>query len=389
MTIQDHSNCPDYSTLLPGGHRILLDAAAQTMGEGHVTKIRKQYTISKQRERWTEEEHKKFLEALKLYGRAWRKIEEHVGTKTAVQIRSHAQKFFSKVVRESKNSDSSSTKVMEIPPPRPKRKPMHPYPRKLVIPVIKDMNFQQQSVRSTSPNSSVDQENQSPTSVLSAFASENGQFEDSSTPEGSSSLMSACQDIVNQHDDPILQDHISQLDVEPVSVKLELSPTIGAFRKESSPESTSPKFLKLFGKTMLLEDPEMTATKLTGPSAPVPSRAFCGGLPLPFIQLHCINFTAGSVNVPDNCQMDRITRTQINECFLESTRIQQSQNSVFQPKYSSNFRRASSDKYSRAFVPYKRSLSEKCSQSSAMNGTVLLEAQQSANMAEQSTVKLQ
>lgn len=36
---------------------------------------RKPYTISKQRERWTEEEHGKFLDGLRLFGRAWRKIE--------------------------------------------------------------------------------------------------------------------------------------------------------------------------------------------------------------------------------------------------------------------------------------------------------------------------
>lgn len=38
-------------------------------------KVRKPYTITKQREKWTEEEHQKFLEALKLYGRGWRQIE--------------------------------------------------------------------------------------------------------------------------------------------------------------------------------------------------------------------------------------------------------------------------------------------------------------------------
>lgn len=39
---------------------------------------RKPYTITKQRERWTEEEHNRFLEALKLYGRAWQRIEGHL-----------------------------------------------------------------------------------------------------------------------------------------------------------------------------------------------------------------------------------------------------------------------------------------------------------------------
>lgn len=71
------------------------------------------------------------MEALKLYGRAWRQIAEHVGTKTAVQIRSHAQKFFSKLEREGSSGVSKGTVTeIDIPPPRPKRKPTHPYPRK-------------------------------------------------------------------------------------------------------------------------------------------------------------------------------------------------------------------------------------------------------------------
>ncbi|TKY61185.1 LHY protein [Spatholobus suberectus] len=108
---------------------------AYSSGEEVVIKTRKPYTITKQRERWTEEEHNRFLEALKLYGRAWQRIEEHIGTKTAVQIRSHAQKFFSKLEKEAfvKGVPIGQALDIDIPPPRPKRKPSNPYPRKINV----------------------------------------------------------------------------------------------------------------------------------------------------------------------------------------------------------------------------------------------------------------
>ncbi|CAN1135430.1 Protein REVEILLE 8, partial [Linum perenne] len=99
-----------------------MENSTQTTADGSGKKVRKPYTITKSRESWTEEEHDKFLEALQLFDRDWKKIEDFVGSKTVIQIRSHAQKYFLKV---QKNGT-----VAHVPPPRPKRKAAHPYPQK-------------------------------------------------------------------------------------------------------------------------------------------------------------------------------------------------------------------------------------------------------------------
>lgn len=129
-------------------------------GEETVIKVRKPYTITKQRERWTEAEHKRFLEALKLYGRAWQRIEEHVGTKTAVQIRSHAQKFFTKLEKEAINNGTSPGQAhdIDIPPPRPKRKANSPYPRKSGL-SSETPTKELPSDKSTKPNMPLSNEN--------------------------------------------------------------------------------------------------------------------------------------------------------------------------------------------------------------------------------------
>eukprot|EP00826_Nyctotherus_ovalis_P048587 TRINITY_DN5739_c0_g2_i1.p1 TRINITY_DN5739_c0_g2~~TRINITY_DN5739_c0_g2_i1.p1 ORF type:complete len:172 (-),score=33.98 TRINITY_DN5739_c0_g2_i1:443-958(-) len=48
---------------------------------------------------WSEEEHKKFLEAMDLYGNDWPSVVKFIGTRTANQVRSHAQKFYRKIKR--------------------------------------------------------------------------------------------------------------------------------------------------------------------------------------------------------------------------------------------------------------------------------------------------
>ena len=77
-------------------------------------KARKPYTVSKPRETWTQSEHTKFIEALSLFERDWKRIGAHIGTKTIIQIRSHAQKYFIKMQKMGLDT--------YIPPPRPKRK---------------------------------------------------------------------------------------------------------------------------------------------------------------------------------------------------------------------------------------------------------------------------
>ncbi|XP_022979325.1 protein REVEILLE 6-like isoform X3 [Cucurbita maxima] len=96
--------------------------ASFPVSEDASKKIRKPYTITKSRESWTEQEHDKFLEALQLFDRDWKKIEAFVGSKTVIQIRSHAQKYFLKIQKSGKSE--------HVPPPRPKKKASHPYPQK-------------------------------------------------------------------------------------------------------------------------------------------------------------------------------------------------------------------------------------------------------------------
>lgn len=241
-------------------------------GEEHVPKARKPYTITKQREKWTDEEHRLFLEALQLHGRAWRRIQEHIGTKTAVQIRSHAQKFFSKVVRESSGSNTGSggasaaaaAAAIQIPPPRPKRKPAHPYPRKVDGAAKKHVPALRQLEKPPLWMQSLSEQEGSPTSVLTAaqIGTEalGGGFSNNSSGSGSLAPSAAGTD---EHvdgggspassvdrEDGCLSPSIptAELAMQAPNTKMSIATTDA---KEASSEAS---VFRLFGKSVVVKD---------------------------------------------------------------------------------------------------------------------------------------
>lgn len=82
----------------------------------------------------------------------------------------HFNRF--QVVRESEVSDEGSIQPINIPPPRPKRKPLHPYPRKSVN-SFRGPTIPNETEISPSTNLLVaEKDTPSPTSVLSTVGSE-------------------------------------------------------------------------------------------------------------------------------------------------------------------------------------------------------------------------
>lgn len=55
--------------------------------------------------RWTAEEHRLFLQGLELHGKGWKKIASLIKSRTVVQIRTHAQKYFQKLAKARQNGE--------------------------------------------------------------------------------------------------------------------------------------------------------------------------------------------------------------------------------------------------------------------------------------------
>ena len=56
--------------------------------------------------RWTAEEHRLFLQGLQEHGKGWKKIATLIKSRTVVQIRTHAQKYFQKLAKARQNGET-------------------------------------------------------------------------------------------------------------------------------------------------------------------------------------------------------------------------------------------------------------------------------------------
>lgn len=55
--------------------------------------------------RWTSDEHRLFLQGLEQHGKGWKKIASLIKSRTVVQIRTHAQKYFQKLAKARQNGE--------------------------------------------------------------------------------------------------------------------------------------------------------------------------------------------------------------------------------------------------------------------------------------------
>ena len=76
----------------------------KSFNEGNECKKKYSNNFISNEGRWSEEEHEKFLEGIVLYGINWKKVKTLIETRTLMQVRSHAQKFFNKM-KVCKNED--------------------------------------------------------------------------------------------------------------------------------------------------------------------------------------------------------------------------------------------------------------------------------------------
>ena len=76
------------------------------------------HSIKEKTGRWSDEEHQIFLEGLEQHGKQWKIIAGMIGTRTVVQVRTRAQKYFQRMERHS----TKPKRKMSLPTAMPSTK---------------------------------------------------------------------------------------------------------------------------------------------------------------------------------------------------------------------------------------------------------------------------
>jgi len=120
------------SSPMPQGSRSSTNLNVITPG-GFEKNVTPAVTTSENVGRWSAEEHEMFLEGLKKHGKLWKTIATSIGTRTVVQVRTHAQKYFQKLERKlgggkpsvaATNKKTHAVKRKSLPASLPSRKKM-------------------------------------------------------------------------------------------------------------------------------------------------------------------------------------------------------------------------------------------------------------------------
>jgi SHAQKYF class myb-like DNA-binding protein len=83
-----------------GKYKVKLPKVMRTTGKQSDTD-----TETERTGRWTEVEHNAFLEGLEMYGKKWNKISRHIKTRSVIQTRTHAQKYYLKLYKDGFHDD--------------------------------------------------------------------------------------------------------------------------------------------------------------------------------------------------------------------------------------------------------------------------------------------
>ncbi|XP_026664880.2 uncharacterized protein LOC103717988 isoform X2 [Phoenix dactylifera] len=186
-----------------------------------------------------------------------------------------------KVVRQ-----PGTAKAVEIPPPRPKRKPLHPYPRKLGNSPSKGLPVMERPEWSSLPiPSAFEPENSSPVSVLSAVGSDAvGSTVSNPTHACTSPVLSAARsDLIGtlfteqengcQSPTPSVEDENRSTSPGPASTCLvaedKSQMEVDLSSKDETPKGgcqieTQATSLKLFGRTVLVTDAQKPCSSSVG-----------------------------------------------------------------------------------------------------------------------------